>query len=107
MATVLLARIDPTTGHTQLANGGHPEPVLVGTTGDTTSSPTPTTPCSWPSAAPPVRRDQPSSVNPLLAAGPGPRRRSRSDEDTCLTGRTRGQSRPEANGSAARCGASQ
>ncbi|MEA5361028.1 PP2C family protein-serine/threonine phosphatase [Amycolatopsis sp., V23-08] len=35
MATVLLARIDPATGHTQLANGGHPEPVLVGTTGDT------------------------------------------------------------------------
>ncbi|MEV6643537.1 PP2C family protein-serine/threonine phosphatase [Amycolatopsis sp. NPDC051371] len=29
MATVLLARIDPATGATHLANGGHPEPVLV------------------------------------------------------------------------------
>ncbi|MFI5592356.1 PP2C family protein-serine/threonine phosphatase [Amycolatopsis sp. NPDC051758] len=35
MATVLLARIDPGTGATQLANGGHPEPVLVGASGDT------------------------------------------------------------------------
>lgn len=35
MATVLLARIDPATGDTQLANGGHPEPVLLDTTGDT------------------------------------------------------------------------
>ncbi|MEU0531185.1 PP2C family protein-serine/threonine phosphatase [Amycolatopsis tolypomycina] len=29
MATVLLARTDPATGHTRFANGGHPEPVLV------------------------------------------------------------------------------
>ncbi|WP_410573796.1 PP2C family protein-serine/threonine phosphatase [Amycolatopsis sp. cmx-4-61] len=29
MATVLLARIDPATGRTRFANGGHPEPVLV------------------------------------------------------------------------------
>lgn len=33
MATVLLARIDPATGTTRLANGGHPEPVLVGPAG--------------------------------------------------------------------------
>jgi sigma-B regulation protein RsbU (phosphoserine phosphatase) len=35
MATVLLARIDPGTGATQLANGGHPEPALVDASGDT------------------------------------------------------------------------
>lgn len=35
MATVLLARIHPGTGATQLANGGHPEPVLVDASGDT------------------------------------------------------------------------
>ncbi|WP_410627001.1 PP2C family protein-serine/threonine phosphatase [Amycolatopsis sp. cmx-8-4] len=35
MATVLLARIDPVTGDTQLANGGHPEPVLADAAGDT------------------------------------------------------------------------
>ncbi len=35
MATVLLARIDPVTGATQLANGGHPEPVLVDPAGNT------------------------------------------------------------------------
>ncbi|MEV6443299.1 PP2C family protein-serine/threonine phosphatase [Amycolatopsis sp. NPDC051716] len=29
MATVLLARMDPATGRTRFANGGHPEPVLV------------------------------------------------------------------------------
>ncbi|WP_037355987.1 PP2C family protein-serine/threonine phosphatase [Amycolatopsis orientalis] len=29
MATVLLARVDPATGETTLANGGHPPPVLV------------------------------------------------------------------------------
>ncbi|WIX89803.1 PP2C family protein-serine/threonine phosphatase [Amycolatopsis sp. DG1A-15b] len=29
MATVLLARVDPVTGRTRFANGGHPEPVLV------------------------------------------------------------------------------
>ncbi|RSD15456.1 PP2C family protein-serine/threonine phosphatase [Amycolatopsis eburnea] len=29
MATVVLARLDPSTGRTHLANGGHPEPVLV------------------------------------------------------------------------------
>ncbi|KDN22500.1 PP2C family protein-serine/threonine phosphatase [Amycolatopsis rifamycinica] len=29
MATVLLARVDPATGRTRFANGGHPEPVLV------------------------------------------------------------------------------
>jgi sigma-B regulation protein RsbU (phosphoserine phosphatase) len=29
MATVLLARLDPATGRTRFANGGHPEPVLV------------------------------------------------------------------------------
>ncbi|WIX99017.1 PP2C family protein-serine/threonine phosphatase [Amycolatopsis mongoliensis] len=29
MATVLLARVDPATGRTRLANGSHPEPVLV------------------------------------------------------------------------------
>ena len=33
MATVLLARIDPATGHTRFANGGHPEPVLVTASG--------------------------------------------------------------------------
>ncbi|WP_103348929.1 PP2C family protein-serine/threonine phosphatase [Amycolatopsis sp. CA-128772] len=33
MATVLLARIDPLTGRTRFANGGHPEPVLVTATG--------------------------------------------------------------------------
>jgi serine phosphatase RsbU (regulator of sigma subunit) len=35
MATVVLARIDPATGGTRLANGGHPEPVLVDASGDT------------------------------------------------------------------------
>ncbi|MDT7803480.1 MAG: phosphoserine phosphatase RsbU/P [Actinomycetota bacterium] len=35
MATALLARIDPVTGHTQLANGGHPEPVLADASGGT------------------------------------------------------------------------
>ncbi len=34
MATVLLARIDPATGSTQVANGGHPEPVLADASGD-------------------------------------------------------------------------
>ncbi|MGW3993602.1 PP2C family protein-serine/threonine phosphatase [Amycolatopsis sp. NPDC004772] len=29
MATVLLARLDPATGHTRFASGSHPEPVLV------------------------------------------------------------------------------
>lgn len=29
MATVVLARVDPATGRTRFANGGHPEPVLV------------------------------------------------------------------------------
>ncbi|MDQ7809307.1 PP2C family protein-serine/threonine phosphatase [Amycolatopsis sp. A133] len=33
MATVLLARIDPATGRTRFANGGHPEPVLVTASG--------------------------------------------------------------------------
>ncbi|MFG1643380.1 PP2C family protein-serine/threonine phosphatase [Amycolatopsis sp. NPDC049252] len=35
MATALLARIDPVTGHTRLANGGHPEPVLADASGGT------------------------------------------------------------------------
>lgn len=35
MATVLLARIHPVTGAARLANGGHPEPVLVDASGDT------------------------------------------------------------------------
>ena len=35
MATVLLARIDPVTGNMALANGSHPPPMLVTTTGDT------------------------------------------------------------------------
>lgn len=35
MATVLLARLDPATGHITLANGSHPRPVLVTATGDT------------------------------------------------------------------------
>lgn len=34
MATVLLARVDPATGRTRLANGSHPEPVLVTAEGD-------------------------------------------------------------------------
>ncbi|MEU5266357.1 PP2C family protein-serine/threonine phosphatase [Amycolatopsis sp. NPDC021455] len=33
MATVLLARMDPATGRTEFANGGHPEPVLVTSAG--------------------------------------------------------------------------
>lgn len=36
MATVLLARLDPRTGHLQLANGGHPPALLVRRDGDTT-----------------------------------------------------------------------
>ncbi|MEU8636393.1 PP2C family protein-serine/threonine phosphatase [Amycolatopsis sp. NPDC048633] len=34
MATLLLARVDPATGRTRLANGSHPEPVLVTAGGD-------------------------------------------------------------------------
>jgi sigma-B regulation protein RsbU (phosphoserine phosphatase) len=34
MATVLLARVDPATGRTRLASGGHPEPALVTADGD-------------------------------------------------------------------------
>ncbi len=33
-ATVLLARVDPATGRTRLANGSHPEPVVVTAEGD-------------------------------------------------------------------------
>ncbi len=53
MATVLLARIDPATGETTLANGSHPEPVLVSRDGcvprpsaAASGSPTPVAPIS-------------------------------------------------------------
>lgn len=41
MATVLLARIDPATGRTKLANGGHPEPVLATAAGPARLLPAP------------------------------------------------------------------
>ncbi|WP_439379003.1 PP2C family protein-serine/threonine phosphatase [Amycolatopsis lexingtonensis] len=41
MATVVLARIDPATGRTHLANGGHPEPVLVTPSGPARLLPAP------------------------------------------------------------------
>jgi serine phosphatase RsbU (regulator of sigma subunit) len=41
MATVLLARIDPSTGRTRFANGGHPEPVLVTAAGPARLLPAP------------------------------------------------------------------
>jgi sigma-B regulation protein RsbU (phosphoserine phosphatase) len=43
MATVLLARVDPATGRTELANGGHPEPVLVTAAGTARLLPAPVT----------------------------------------------------------------
>ncbi|WP_033262599.1 PP2C family protein-serine/threonine phosphatase [Amycolatopsis vancoresmycina] len=41
MATVLLARVDPATGRTRFANGGHPEPVVVTATGPARLLPAP------------------------------------------------------------------
>ncbi|MFJ7219272.1 PP2C family protein-serine/threonine phosphatase [Amycolatopsis sp. NPDC098790] len=41
MATVLLARVDPGTGRTLLANGSHPEPLLVTAAGDARLLPPP------------------------------------------------------------------
>ncbi|SEF20200.1 Serine phosphatase RsbU, regulator of sigma subunit [Amycolatopsis pretoriensis] len=41
MATVLLARVDPVTGRTRLANGSHPEPLLVTAAGDARLLPSP------------------------------------------------------------------
>ncbi|HET6710381.1 MAG TPA: PP2C family protein-serine/threonine phosphatase [Amycolatopsis sp.] len=41
MATVLLARVDPATGRTRFANGGHPEPVLVTAAGPARLLPAP------------------------------------------------------------------
>ncbi|MEV4145643.1 PP2C family protein-serine/threonine phosphatase [Amycolatopsis sp. NPDC049691] len=41
MATVLLARADPATGRTLLANGSHPEPLLVTAAGDARLLPSP------------------------------------------------------------------
>ncbi|MGK3206324.1 PP2C family protein-serine/threonine phosphatase [Amycolatopsis sp. MEPSY49] len=41
MATVLLARVDPATGRTRLANGSHPEPLLVTAAGDARLLPSP------------------------------------------------------------------
>jgi sigma-B regulation protein RsbU (phosphoserine phosphatase) len=41
MATVLLARLDPATGRTRFANGGHPEPVLVTASGSARLLPPP------------------------------------------------------------------
>ncbi len=41
MATVLLARVDPVTGRTRLANGSHPEPLLVTAAGDARLLPAP------------------------------------------------------------------
>ncbi|MET8851998.1 PP2C family protein-serine/threonine phosphatase [Amycolatopsis sp. NPDC004625] len=41
MATVLLARVDPATGRTRLANGGHPEPLVVTGTGPARLLPAP------------------------------------------------------------------
>jgi sigma-B regulation protein RsbU (phosphoserine phosphatase) len=41
MATVLLARVDPATGRTRFANGGHPEPVLVTAAGTARLLPAP------------------------------------------------------------------
>lgn len=43
MATVVLARLDPVTGRTRLANGGHPEPVVVTATGPARLLPAPVT----------------------------------------------------------------
>lgn len=41
MATVLLARVDPVTGRAHLANGSHPEPLLVTAAGDARLLPPP------------------------------------------------------------------
>jgi serine phosphatase RsbU (regulator of sigma subunit) len=41
MATVVLARLDPVTGRTRFANGGHPEPVLVTPSGPARLLPAP------------------------------------------------------------------
>ncbi|MGW5719890.1 PP2C family protein-serine/threonine phosphatase [Amycolatopsis sp. NPDC003865] len=41
MATVLLARVDPVTGRMRLANGSHPEPLLVTAEGDARLLPAP------------------------------------------------------------------
>ncbi|MFJ9779675.1 PP2C family protein-serine/threonine phosphatase [Amycolatopsis sp. NPDC101161] len=41
MATVLLARVDPVTGRARLANGSHPEPLLVTAAGDARLLPSP------------------------------------------------------------------
>jgi serine phosphatase RsbU (regulator of sigma subunit) len=41
MATVLLARIDPSTGQARFANGGHPEPVVVTAAGTARLLPAP------------------------------------------------------------------
>ncbi|MDX3186968.1 PP2C family protein-serine/threonine phosphatase [Streptomyces sp. MN03-5084-2B] len=41
MATVVLARLDPATGRTRFANGGHPEPVLVTPSGPARLLPAP------------------------------------------------------------------
>ncbi|HVL90353.1 MAG TPA: SpoIIE family protein phosphatase [Actinomycetota bacterium] len=50
VATVLIARIDPVTGHTTLAGGGHPPALHVRATGEVRQIPAPGGAIGWPHA---------------------------------------------------------